>query len=147
MNTAHKRVVVDARAHALAELLDIERMRVDRQAFIDPDIYQLEIKKIWETTWLYLAHESQIPNRFDYLKTHMGSHSVFLWRTLRALSNAFLTLAHIGGQRFVILALEMRARLVAAFMVGLMIRMVTFLQCRESRRREITQSFQKRTLA
>lgn len=98
MNTAHKRVVVDARAHALAELLDIERMRVDRQAFIDPDIYQLEIKKIWETTWLYLAHESQIPNRFDYLKTHMGSHSVFLWRNAEGFIQCFFNAcAHRGA--------------------------------------------------
>jgi benzoate/toluate 1,2-dioxygenase subunit alpha len=41
--------------------------RVKRSAFTDPDLFDLEMKHIFEGNWIYLAHESQIPNNGDYL--------------------------------------------------------------------------------
>ena len=36
--------------------------RVDRSVFTDQEMFELEMKHIFEGNWIYLAHESQIPN-------------------------------------------------------------------------------------
>ena len=46
--------------------------RVGRDIFTDPDLFEFEMKCIWEGNWLYLAHESQLPNKNDYLTLYMG---------------------------------------------------------------------------
>ena len=45
--------------------------RVARDIFTDPEIFELEMKHIFEGNWIYLAHESQIPNKNDYLQTYI----------------------------------------------------------------------------
>jgi benzoate/toluate 1,2-dioxygenase alpha subunit len=34
--------------------------RCKRDIFTDPELFELEMKHIWEGNWIYLAHESQI---------------------------------------------------------------------------------------
>jgi len=55
--------------------------RVDRGIFTDPGLFELELKYIFEGTWIYLAHESQIPRPNDFLTGHMGRQPVILNRT------------------------------------------------------------------
>jgi benzoate/toluate 1,2-dioxygenase subunit alpha len=52
--------------------------RVSREIFTDPQIFELEIKHIFEGNWIYLAHESQIPNKNDYFTTYMGRQPIFI---------------------------------------------------------------------
>jgi benzoate/toluate 1,2-dioxygenase subunit alpha len=63
-----------------------------RDAFTDPDIFELEMRYIFEGNWIYLAHESQLPNNGDYLTVNMGRQPVVLTRDkkgeLHALINA-----------------------------------------------------------
>ena len=40
--------------------------RIDRAAFTDEELFELEMKHIFEGNWIFLAHESQIPNPNDY---------------------------------------------------------------------------------
>jgi benzoate/toluate 1,2-dioxygenase alpha subunit len=35
--------------------------------FTDPRLFDLEMEHIFEGNWLYLAHESQIPNNNEYV--------------------------------------------------------------------------------
>ena len=49
--------------------------RVDRSIFTDPEIFELEMKHIFEGNWIYLAHESQLPNVNDYFTGYMGPHA------------------------------------------------------------------------
>jgi len=42
----------------------IYRMR--RDVFMDEDLFELEMKHIFEGNWVYVAHESQIPNPNDF---------------------------------------------------------------------------------
>src|SRR4051794_3037087 len=53
------------------------RFRVARDIFTDPDLFELEMKHIWEGNWIYLAHETQIPNKNDYFTMYMGRVSGF----------------------------------------------------------------------
>jgi benzoate/toluate 1,2-dioxygenase subunit alpha len=41
--------------------------RARRDMFTDPELFELELKYIFEGNWIYLAHESQLPNNNDYL--------------------------------------------------------------------------------
>ena len=46
--------------------------RVDRAAFTDEQLFELELKYIFEGNWVYLAHESQIANVNDFLTVYIG---------------------------------------------------------------------------
>lgn len=46
--------------------------RCKREMFTDPRLFDLEMKHIFEGNWLYLAHESQIPQKNDYVTLQMG---------------------------------------------------------------------------
>jgi PAH dioxygenase large subunit len=72
--------------------VDVTRGLVDRKAFISDDIYQLEIERIFNRTWIFLAHESEIPAPGDYVVRTLGSAPVVVVRDdngeMRALLNS-----------------------------------------------------------
>ncbi|SDI25983.1 Ring hydroxylating alpha subunit (catalytic domain) [Alteribacillus persepolensis] len=69
----------------------IQDYRVHRSVYTDSDIFALEMKKIYGDTWVYLAHESEIPNVNDYKTTYLGLRPVIVTRdndgAIRALFN------------------------------------------------------------
>lgn len=64
--------------------------RVARDIFTDPELFELEMKHIFEGNWIYLAHESQIPNKNDYFTIHMGRQPIFIARNRNGELNAFI---------------------------------------------------------
>ena len=72
--------------------------RLDRAAFTDQQLFDLEMKYIFEGNWVFLAHESQIPNVNDYLTVFIGRQPVVITRSrdgeLNALAN---TCTHRGA--------------------------------------------------
>ena len=66
--------------------------RARRDMFTDQELFELEMKHIFEGNWIYMAHESQIPNNGDYFSLHMGRTPVIVTRDkdgeLHALVNA-----------------------------------------------------------
>ena len=53
---------------------------VARSLFTDSRLYALEMQAIFEGTWLYLCHESQIARTGDWFTTHMGRQPVVIVR-------------------------------------------------------------------
>jgi len=72
--------------------------RIDRAAFTDEELFELEMKHIFEGNWIFLAHESQIPNPNDYLNIYVGRQPVLITRDktgqLHAMAN---TCTHRGA--------------------------------------------------
>ncbi len=66
------------------------QFRCKRDIFTDPDLFELEMKHIFESNWIYLAHESQIPNNNDYFTTFMGRQPVFITRDKQGELHAFI---------------------------------------------------------
>lgn len=64
--------------------------RLHRSAFTDEALFELEMKYIFEGNWIYLAHESQIPNNNDYYTTHIGRQPIFIARNRQGQLNAFI---------------------------------------------------------
>jgi benzoate/toluate 1,2-dioxygenase alpha subunit len=64
--------------------------RVHRSAFTDEHLFELEMKHIFEGNWIYLAHESQVPNNNDYYTTHIGRQPVVIARNRQGELNAFI---------------------------------------------------------
>lgn len=69
-----------------------EEFLVHRDVFTDAEIFDLEMKRIFEGTWIFVAHESQIPDNFDFFTTSIGRHPVIITRNgegeLKAYINA-----------------------------------------------------------
>ncbi|MFC9909780.1 benzoate 1,2-dioxygenase large subunit [Streptomyces sp. NPDC127197] len=54
--------------------------RVRRSIFTDEELFELEMKYIFEGNWVYLAHESQISGTGDYFTTYIGRQPVVISR-------------------------------------------------------------------
>lgn len=72
--------------------------RANRRIFTDEEIFELEMKHIFEGNWIYLAHESQVENPGDYITTYIGRQPIVITRSrdgeLNCLINAC---AHRGA--------------------------------------------------
>lgn len=73
--------------------------RLHRSAFSDEQLFELEMQHIFEGNWIYLAHESQIPEKNDYYSTYIGRQPVFISRNRNDELNAFINAcSHRGAQ-------------------------------------------------
>ncbi|MEP1593145.1 MAG: Rieske 2Fe-2S domain-containing protein, partial [Halieaceae bacterium] len=50
----------------------VEPTRVHKRAYIDPDIFELEMERIWGQAWIFIGHESQVPKAGDYFTTNIN---------------------------------------------------------------------------
>lgn len=58
----------------------IEPGRVNRRLYTDPDIFDLELERIFGSAWIYVGHESQIKNPGDFFATRIGRKPLLLVR-------------------------------------------------------------------
>ena len=72
--------------------------RCKREMFTNKDLFDLEMKHIFEGNWIYLAHESQLPKVNDYYTTKIGRQPVFITRNKDGVLNCFINAcAHRGA--------------------------------------------------
>jgi phenylpropionate dioxygenase-like ring-hydroxylating dioxygenase large terminal subunit len=53
---------------------------VDRSLYTDPAVFEEEMVRIFERAWLYVAHESELPNAGDFRATDMAGQPVLVVR-------------------------------------------------------------------
>ncbi|MDP6390149.1 MAG: Rieske (2Fe-2S) protein, partial [Alphaproteobacteria bacterium] len=61
-------------------LVDVENGLIDRCIFTSKDIFDEEQEKIFTRAWLFIGHESLIPNPGDFVSSRMGTEPVILCR-------------------------------------------------------------------
>ena len=59
----------------------VEHDRVHRDVYTDPEIFQLEMERLWSRTWVYVGHASQIPNAGDFITVDIAAKPVIMVRT------------------------------------------------------------------
>lgn len=71
-------------ADAYADMVDDRTaegvFRIDRRMYDDPSVFEAEMARIFESAWVYVAHESQIAKPGDYLWTEIGRQPVIINR-------------------------------------------------------------------
>lgn len=80
--TAHE-VVVDIRSRRtryVQEDHEALTFRVNREALRDPEVFRAEQERIWDQSWLYLGHESEIPDPNDYKVRNLGGRPLIFVR-------------------------------------------------------------------
>jgi benzoate/toluate 1,2-dioxygenase alpha subunit len=73
--------------------------QIDRAVFTDAEIFEIEIKHVFERNWVFLAHESQVAKPNDFITTKIGRVPVLITRdrsgVIRGMINAC---AHRGAR-------------------------------------------------
>jgi benzoate/toluate 1,2-dioxygenase alpha subunit len=69
----------------------VEPDRVHRDVYTDPEIFQLEMERLWSRTWIYVGHASQVPNAGDFITVDIAAKPVIMVRhtdgSIRVLMN------------------------------------------------------------
>ncbi len=56
---------------SLPSKIDWQNGQIAADIFIEEEVYQRELKMLFSRAWLFLAHDSMIPNPGDFLNTYM----------------------------------------------------------------------------
>ena len=75
----------------------VQDYRVHRGAFVDPDVFDLEMQRIFGNTWVYLGHESEIAQPGSYKATTLGTQPVLLTRDTDGAVHAFINACRHRG--------------------------------------------------
>src|ERR1700683_2551721 len=59
-------------------LVDSEGALLDRAIWTDGEIYRQELRRIFATSWLFLAHTDQFHKPGDFFTTYMGEDPVIV---------------------------------------------------------------------
>lgn len=66
------------------DIIDVARLvepdRVHKSLYTDPALFELEMERIFGRAWIYVGHESQVPNAGDYHQALIGRQEVVMTR-------------------------------------------------------------------
>ena len=89
--TTESRFVIDDR--------DTPRFRVNRAALADPAVLEEERRKVFDTSWLYVGHESEIEHSHDFRTRNVGGRPIILTRNAEGHVKVFVnSCPHRGMQ-------------------------------------------------
>src|SRR3954463_9256677 len=69
----------------------VRETEVHRDVYVDEEVFQLEMEHLFANTWVYVGHDSQVPNPGDYYGTTIGTQPILMVRhtdgTVKVLHN------------------------------------------------------------
>ncbi|MCA6116513.1 Rieske 2Fe-2S domain-containing protein [Bradyrhizobium sp. WSM 1738] len=69
----------------------VREQEVHRDVYVSEEVFQLEMEHMFPNSWVYVGHDSQVPNAGDYFSTTIGTQPVLLVRhtdgTVKVLHN------------------------------------------------------------
>ena len=80
-------------------LVDLKAGQISREIFVNDEIYQQELERVFARAWLLVGHESQIPNPGDFVVSGMGEESVILCRDRAGEVHVFLNSCRHRGMK------------------------------------------------
>jgi benzoate/toluate 1,2-dioxygenase alpha subunit len=70
--------MINGNSDEIAKL--VEAGRVHRRVYSDPEIFDLEMERIFGRAWLFVGHTSQVPTPGDFITTELGRQPVIMTR-------------------------------------------------------------------
>jgi p-cumate 2,3-dioxygenase alpha subunit len=61
-----------------------QTFRVHRSAMTSPEVHRAEIERVFATSWLYVGHESEIPNPGDFVRRPLAGRPIFMVRGVKS---------------------------------------------------------------
>src|SRR4029077_17634744 len=80
-------------------LVDLHTGQISREIFVNDQIYAEEQERIFALSWLFIGHESQIPNPGDYAAARMVEEAVILCRDRAGEVHVFLNSCRHRGMK------------------------------------------------
>lgn len=87
------------KAIAYKTLVDGERGLVSRSLYSDKEIYLQELDQVFGRCWLFVGHESQVPNPNDFAANYMGEDPILVTRDAKGKIHALLNMCRHRGNR------------------------------------------------
>ncbi|MDE2838192.1 MAG: aromatic ring-hydroxylating dioxygenase subunit alpha [Chloroflexota bacterium] len=84
---------------SLRSLVDLEQGLISREIYVNEDIYKQELEQVYGRAWLFIGHESLVPNPGDFFKSRMGEESVILVRDHKGVLHVFLNTCRHRGMK------------------------------------------------
>ena len=73
--------------------------KVSRRNFVDQEIYEAEKERVFDRSWLYLGHSSELPKPGDFISRSVAGRSILFTRDAKGQLRALLnTCPHRGAQ-------------------------------------------------
>jgi phenylpropionate dioxygenase-like ring-hydroxylating dioxygenase large terminal subunit len=73
--------------------------KVHGSLYTDPQIFAEELRKIWYATWVFVGHETEVPQPNDYVRKRLGLQDVIMTRDAAGEVHLLLNrCAHRGNQ-------------------------------------------------
>ncbi|MCC6008485.1 MAG: aromatic ring-hydroxylating dioxygenase subunit alpha, partial [Rhodobacteraceae bacterium] len=82
-----------------ARWIDTRHGTISREIFVDETVYRSELENLFTRAWLFVGHESQIPNKGDFFTSRMGEESVILVRDMANEIHVFLNSCRHRGMK------------------------------------------------
>lgn len=79
--------------------VNLEEGTVSREIFASDEVFRSELEQIFARTWLYVGHESQVPDPGDFFLSKMGDESVILTRDLQGNVHVLLNTCRHRGMK------------------------------------------------
>lgn len=73
--------------------------RVHKDVYSDPDVFEMEVRYIFERTWCFLGHESQIAQPHDWLSTWIARTPILVTRDGQGQVHAFINACRHKGAK------------------------------------------------
>ncbi len=86
-------------AEILDGLIKQDEGLVSSRIFTDSEIYRLELERIFTRTWLYVAHETEIPRPGDFVSRSMEGDPVIVSRGRDGKVRVFLNVCRYRGRK------------------------------------------------
>lgn len=83
----------------IADVVRPATREVQMRALSDPEIYELEMDRVFGKIWVFLGHESEIPKAGDFMVRDMGSDSVIVSRDKELQVHVMLNVCPHRGMR------------------------------------------------
>jgi phenylpropionate dioxygenase-like ring-hydroxylating dioxygenase large terminal subunit len=77
----------------------VEPDRIHGSIYTDPEVFEWELEQIWACEWIFVGHDSQVPEPGDYVKTWIGRQPAVMTRDKSGAIHVLLNrCAHRGAQ-------------------------------------------------